>query len=116
MLPEQPGGYEAKIFTNEASARAAAEGVTAPVEKLTVDKCEEGGSDATVRETGSGFGFSQTPLSFARATNAQKDYTVTALACVRAKLEATERINPATPDGPWKIGTRTVSVKRLAGS
>ena len=112
-LPEQPDGYEAKTFDNSATALAAAQGGTEPVERLTVDKCTETGTAATVNETGSGFGFSLTNLSFTRATNAQMTYTVTVLACVRAKLADAQRTSPATPHGPWRIGTRTVSVPKL---
>ena len=113
-LPEQPDGYEAKTFDNSASALAAAQGGTDPVESLTVNKCTETGTAATVNETGSGFGFSSTGLSFTRATNAERTYSVTVLACVRAKLADAQRTSPATPHGPWRIATRTVSVTKLA--
>ena len=116
-LPEQPGSYEAKFFTNRVTALAAAEGGMDPVEKLTIDKCkDEDGDNATVRETGSGFGFSQDLVPLTRATDAQEDYTVTALVCVRAELKGTQRSSPATADGPWKVGTTTVSVKKQPSS
>ena len=112
-LPEQPDGYEAFVYDNAASALAAAQGGTDPVVTLTVDTCDGTDTATSVQETGKGFRFPQSGLSFQRATNAQKAYTVTVLACVRAKLDDNQRTSPMTPDGPWRIGTTTVAVPKL---
>ena len=107
-LPEQPTDYDARVFHNEDTAK------TDTVTKLTADMCDttsgNGYEAPAVTESGSGFQFSQTSLSFERLANATgKTYTVTMLACVRAKLSNT-RV------GPWRTATKTQSVTKQAAA
>lgn len=118
--PEQPNGYQAVAYHNGTSALARAASTASPLPAVATLTC--GGSTGdditsslgTLSETGSGFEFSTSAaVSFDRATNSQRAYTVTVLACVRAKLDNAARGGTAADTyGPWTSVTRTVSVPK----
>ena len=116
--PEQPNGYQVVAYHNGTSALARAASTASPLPAVATLTCAGGTGDAitlgTISETGSGFEFSTSAeVSFTRATAAQRAYTGTILACVRAKL-ADEARGGTTADtyGPWTMMTSTVSVPK----
>lgn len=116
--PEAPNGYDAVAFHNGTSAKARADSTATPLPDVLQLNCgNTNGGDVitlgTLAETGSGFEVSHpTAISLDRAANAQRAYTVTVLACVRAKLADAARTGGATTYGPWTSATRTVSVPK----
>ena len=116
--PEQPNGYQAVAFHNGTSAQARAQSSATPLPAVVGLDCANTNSGnviaaPTIRETGSGFEFDTAPLSFTRASTTERAYSVTVLACVRAKIADAQRGGTAAGTyGPWRSATRTVSVPR----
>ena len=119
-LPEDPGGYTAKILV-WIKANTAGTSV-APAVRPNQTKCEspptdeytEVAAEASVADEGGSFSITPTGAAIARVGTGTSDQTRTFYACVRAELPDGTNAGTSTSialEGPWSVGTGTVIQK-----